>query len=57
MGTGEPGTTLEGTLLMNRAAQLYYARKFFAHLGDRHGVLCVQAILTAHRIPFEPWTL
>jgi hypothetical protein len=39
---------------MSDEAILYYARKFFPHLGDKYGVLCVKAVL-AYRASPRPY--
>jgi hypothetical protein len=42
---------------MSRQTQIYYAKKFYPHLGQKYGVLCIQASLKANNIPFEVFAL
>ena len=38
---------------MSLETQIYYAKKFFAHLHPSYGVLCIRVSLKAHGIPFD----
>jgi len=42
---------------MSRAAQIFYAEKFYPHLLLKYAVACVQVSLKRNRINFEPFEL